>query len=93
MGPGLEGGACVPVIKKEPKVTQQRLLPLSPHHPTDVHDREFQNHRLLEQAPHCFNEKTEAQTGEGTCPVSQSQQMAEPDLKPRLATHILLSSS
>lgn len=87
------GGASVLGTKEEPKVTQHRLRPLCPQSPTDVHVREFQNNRLLEQPPppHSSNDKTQAQKGEGTCPMSLSQQTAELDLKPRTAVHILLS--
>ena len=51
LGPGLEWRACVLGIKEEPKVIQHRLQSLGPHHPSDVHAGEFQNHRLLEQLP------------------------------------------
>lgn len=51
MGPGLEWGARVLRIEEEPEVIQHRLQPLCPHHPSDVHAGEFQNHRLPEQLP------------------------------------------
>lgn len=57
----------------------------------DVLIREFENHILLEQHPHSSSEKIEAEKSEGTCPMSPSQHMVEPDLKPRSTAHIQLS--
>lgn len=51
LGPGSEWGVRVLGIEEEPEVTQHRLQPLCPHHPSDVHAGEFQNHRLPEQLP------------------------------------------
>ena len=51
LGPGLEWGPCVLGIEEGREVTQHRLQPLCPHHPSNVHAGEFQNHRPPEQLP------------------------------------------